>query len=183
MKRKAPLLVSSLPQTHWQECWLYWVFARVSLGLKPMPGFCRLHGQKTFWRSQQELAGIFTQAQNVPSKPWFHTTAFLSRNHPAHKFMHVDPPSQTGSCPKCFSLSCIYTGVSSQQRSPGPVQSRWKHYPTGVGTGVQHVSPLKAEMPTTRAGLLRLLLSYFIITSAHKQKLYTLQGFLARILM
>lgn len=37
-------------------------------------------------------------------------------------------------------------------------------------------------MPTTLAGLLQLLLSYFVMTAVHKQKCFTLQDFLARIL-
>lgn len=42
---------------------------------------------------------------------------------------------------------------------------------------------LKAEMLTTCARMLQLLLSYFIITTAHKQKCFTLKDFLGWILM
>lgn len=112
-----------------------------SPGPEAHAGFCRLQGQKIFWRSQQELAGSFTEAQKVPSKLWFYTTIFLSRNYLVHKFMHVDPWSQMGSCPNCFSLPRIYASVPGQQMSPGPAQSGWKHYPTGVVTRVQNTIP------------------------------------------
>lgn len=181
-KKKAPLLVNSLPQTHWQDHWLYWIFARVPLGQKPTQDSVGCRDRRSF---------------EGPNRSWLEVSQKLKRFPQSCDFI---PPFFFQGTTLCTS-SCTWT----LDPRWGPVQTAFPcpiFMPVSQASRchlIQHgqcgsiilqvLSPecrtpsLKAEMLTTCARMLQLLLSYFIITTAHKQKCFTLKDFLGWILM